>query len=289
MNMQQIGRKISALRKERDMTQNELAEKLGVSYQAVSSWERGLTMPDISKLPDISQVLGSTIDELLENSKQVEIVKNVLTQNTSTYGAEQKIYIDEVVEVAPILKPSQVDTLAEKVEEESISISDLGGIMPFVSQEVLAKLSEKIVDVGDIEELSGIAPFIDRETLDKLARKVETVGGLSALSGIAPFVSSELLGELALKAGETGNIEDLYGIAPFIDRDYLNQLARKIEQVDGLSALSGLAPFISRDVLSELVEKAGDAGDINGLSGIAPFVSRDVLDKLVLKAMKNYN
>jgi len=58
MNMQAIGRKISALRKERDMTQVELADKLGVTYQAVSSWERGNSMPDIAKLPDLSDVFG---------------------------------------------------------------------------------------------------------------------------------------------------------------------------------------------------------------------------------------
>ena len=68
MNMQEIGVRISNLRKERDMTQLELADKMGVSYQAVSSWERGATMPDISRLPDISQVLGVSIDELLGNS-----------------------------------------------------------------------------------------------------------------------------------------------------------------------------------------------------------------------------
>ena len=48
MNMQAIGKKISALRKERDMTQVDLADKLGVTYQAVSSWERGNSMPDIN-------------------------------------------------------------------------------------------------------------------------------------------------------------------------------------------------------------------------------------------------
>lgn len=44
-NMDQIGRKISNLRREQNMTQMELADKLGISFQAVSNWERGNTMP----------------------------------------------------------------------------------------------------------------------------------------------------------------------------------------------------------------------------------------------------
>jgi len=54
MNMQAIGKKIASLRKQRDMTQMDLADKLGVTYQAVSSWERGNSMPDIAKLPNMT-------------------------------------------------------------------------------------------------------------------------------------------------------------------------------------------------------------------------------------------
>lgn len=42
-NMDQIGRKISNLRREQNMTQMELADKLGISFQAVSNWERGVS------------------------------------------------------------------------------------------------------------------------------------------------------------------------------------------------------------------------------------------------------
>ena len=55
-NMDQIGRKISNLRREQNMTQMELADKLGISFQAVSNWERGNTMPDISKLPELAEI-----------------------------------------------------------------------------------------------------------------------------------------------------------------------------------------------------------------------------------------
>ncbi len=64
-NMSQVGRKIVTLRKENNMTQTELADKMGVSFQAVSNWERGNSMPDISKLPELAELFHISVDELL--------------------------------------------------------------------------------------------------------------------------------------------------------------------------------------------------------------------------------
>ena len=256
MNLQQVGRKISILRKERDMTQNELADKAGVSYQAVSSWERGLTMPDISKLPGISQVLGVSIDELLDNDKEVELIKDVLNHNTAAYAEEKALHIDEVVEIAPALRPSQVDELVQHVEPETIDLSDLMGIAPFVSSEVLQTLADKAQGLGDIHAISKLAPFLDTAYIDELAQKIEQVDGLGAIKKLAPFISSGTLRKLAQKAEFSGKIDELYGIAPFLDTDYLDELAMKIETVDGIRALKRLAPFISQKVLDALALKA---------------------------------
>lgn len=60
-----IGSRIAKFRKEKGMTQEELASVLGVSSQAVSKWETDASCPDISLLPQLSKVLGVTTDELL--------------------------------------------------------------------------------------------------------------------------------------------------------------------------------------------------------------------------------
>lgn len=65
-----LGKKISELRKEKGITQEELADKLGVSPQAVSKWENDLSCPDIMSLPDIAEIFGITIDELFGKTKQ---------------------------------------------------------------------------------------------------------------------------------------------------------------------------------------------------------------------------
>lgn len=60
-----IGENIRAYRKKHDLTQEELAERLGVTYQSVSRWENGATYPDLELLPAIAQALSITADELL--------------------------------------------------------------------------------------------------------------------------------------------------------------------------------------------------------------------------------
>lgn len=62
--MELIGTKIQVLRKNKNMTQSQLAEVLSVSSQSVSKWENNLSVPDISLLPIIARYFGITMDEL---------------------------------------------------------------------------------------------------------------------------------------------------------------------------------------------------------------------------------
>lgn len=63
--MDTLANKLRTLRKNKNVTQEEIAAKLSVTYQAVSKWERGVSSPDISMLPVIARYYGITIDELL--------------------------------------------------------------------------------------------------------------------------------------------------------------------------------------------------------------------------------
>lgn len=65
MNQEKIGKFISKLRKEKNLTQEELAEKLGVSSKSISRWENGKCMPDLSLLIPISKEFGITVNELI--------------------------------------------------------------------------------------------------------------------------------------------------------------------------------------------------------------------------------
>ncbi len=67
-----IGDTIKYLRKEKDITQEELGDILGVSYQSISRWETGACYPDMELLPTISDFFGVTVDQLLGVNKTLE-------------------------------------------------------------------------------------------------------------------------------------------------------------------------------------------------------------------------
>ena len=68
MNGKSLGEIISEKRKEKGMTQAELAEKMGVTDKAVSKWERNLSYPDVASFPRLSEVLGVSLDELMKGT-----------------------------------------------------------------------------------------------------------------------------------------------------------------------------------------------------------------------------
>ena len=87
--MDTIGKRISEYRKKKNLKQDELAEMLGVSPQAVSKWENDLSCPDISLLPELSRILGVSIDEIVQGKKEEPIV--------SVLPEEQRKDIDKLM------------------------------------------------------------------------------------------------------------------------------------------------------------------------------------------------
>lgn len=89
MDQAKIGKFIGELRKEKKLKQAELAEKLGVTSKTVSRWETGKYMPDLSLFTDISQILGVTINELLQGERLIK------KKNSSSIEIEIKLEIEE--------------------------------------------------------------------------------------------------------------------------------------------------------------------------------------------------
>ena len=69
MNQEKIGKFIAELRKQKKLTQEQLAEKLGITKNAVSKWERGLGLMDLSLLKPLSKILGVSVTEILKGEK----------------------------------------------------------------------------------------------------------------------------------------------------------------------------------------------------------------------------
>ena len=71
VNPEKMGEQIRALRINKGITQNELGERLNVAFQTVSKWERGESLPDTSILPDLANVLETTVDNILMGGERL--------------------------------------------------------------------------------------------------------------------------------------------------------------------------------------------------------------------------
>ena len=68
ISVDKLGARIALLRRARGLTQTQIADRLGVTPQAVSKWERGLACPDLVCLDELSDLLGISIDALLRGA-----------------------------------------------------------------------------------------------------------------------------------------------------------------------------------------------------------------------------
>ncbi|SHH53211.1 DNA-binding transcriptional regulator, XRE-family HTH domain [Anaerosphaera aminiphila DSM 21120] len=81
MENKTLGKVILSLRKEKNMTQQELAEKLNITDKAISKWERDLSYPDIDSLPKIAEIFDISIDELLKVKITKPEEENIFEKN----------------------------------------------------------------------------------------------------------------------------------------------------------------------------------------------------------------
>lgn len=158
-----LGERIAEKRKAKGLKQEELAESLGLSAQAVSKWENDLSCPDIMTLPPLAEILGCSVDELLTGKGEVR--EAVLIPEEERKAFEKlilRIYVNgadgERVRVNLPLP------LIKVFLEMGMSISGMGGeklnglnidwnaIITMVEQGVIGKLVE-VDDDGDHIEI----------------------------------------------------------------------------------------------------------------------------------------
>lgn len=99
MNQEKIGKFIAKLRKQKKLTQEQLAEKLGITKNAVSKWERGLGLMDLSLLKPLSHILEVSVTEILNGERftkeEIDSKSEETLIDTLDYSADSDSYVDK--------------------------------------------------------------------------------------------------------------------------------------------------------------------------------------------------
>ena len=153
-----LGKKIAQLRRQRNMTQDTLAEKMGVSPQAVSKWENDQTCPDISLLPALARLFEVSVDELLSNEvpptvsvlpkEEIDLSKRILRIVVeSSAGDKVKVNLPLILVEAAL---EMGLSMPQVTGNEALGSIDIQRILELVRQGVVGNLVEVESADGDV-------------------------------------------------------------------------------------------------------------------------------------------
>ena len=159
-----IGNRIAKFRKAKGMTQEDLANQLGVSSQAVSKWENDASCPDISLLPQLCQILNITTDELLTGkSNEVKMIPQEqrkpleqLTMRIKVDSAEgDKIRVNLPMTMLKVCLEIGVNILPNMGDENSRMFQniDLSKLVQLAELGMVGKMVEVQSAEGDFVEI----------------------------------------------------------------------------------------------------------------------------------------
>ncbi len=220
-----MGERIRMLRKEKGLSQEALAQMLGVSFQAVSKWETGATMPDVSLIPSIASFFAVSIDELFDYNvwEMEQRIENICREAAALRGkapAEAEHLLRDGLKQYPAnetMLTLLLYILLEQPEREEDTIAVCKSLLEFgsdqgVKYDVLRILAETYCSIGKEELAEPLLEQIPEFYFSKLECVAKLASGekcLNAarfqmnLSGKCTVDMLHIMAECYEKNGET--------------------------------------------------------------------------------------
>ena len=173
MDNLKIGHFIQYLRKKQGLTQNELAEKLGISFQAVSKWENGDTLPDTGLLLPLSDILGVTVDTLLNGGTVLMSDRRLMRVEDVIIGFEHLEDIGRCFGENCTFFTGMIEGINSKMNIDILEYLHNEKTREVMWAEVLIQgiLAGRTVDMSEVE-----STFTNRKMVDTIRSYIEKAG-----------------------------------------------------------------------------------------------------------------
>ena len=258
-----VGRNIAELRKRMRLTQPVLADRLGISFQAVSNWERGESMPDISKLPEVSALFRVSVDEILGIKP---LTSAPAVQEEHGYCTNEIAVEQEEHSTTP--QPTQAQELAGALTDlsdlsELSELSDLSDLpdlpdpsdfaalpqlLPHMSEMAVAQLARKHAD--NMAYLTLCLPFMNEADVAEMAHQAILKHGTPAANQFLPFMHEEDIANLA-----TAHMENMSFVRlclHFMHEEDVAEMAKNAVRKGGLQAATPFIPYMHEEDVDAL-------------------------------------
>lgn len=280
-DMQKVGERIAALRRKENMTQAELAEKLGISYQAVSSWERGATMPDIGKLVELARILCTTVDMLL-TGENLEISQEMETDAPDDEKNAQKEKVieeekeghfsDSIWFLFSGMKrqlADQTQYIREQLQNIQLHISGAHVCYDEENGRPVIKLENK-KNMGEIK----IFASSDIKKKNSCGRSSsDTIGALAC------YMDQETLEDELVRAIDNGDDDTVEEIACYLEPDTIDRAMERAQEPLTSEMLEELSTYMSHGALEECAVQALNEGDEDALEEIVCHMDDEVIER----------
>ena len=147
-----VGRQIADLRKVKGLTQSQLGERLNISFQAVSKWERGETLPDVGILLDLAKVLETTVDHILNGGQRMMEYTRRVSVAQIREGIECFVHIGELLGKDNLFYIGAMEGIDQKMNMEFEKyLAD-----PYTREAMIAEALVQNIAGGAYVELSDV-------------------------------------------------------------------------------------------------------------------------------------
>jgi transcriptional regulator with XRE-family HTH domain len=157
-----LAKKIVALRKERNLTQKELAKSIGVHFSHMSRYERGISLPSIDVVKKIAQVFNVSTDYLLLDDQAVLATTLPDTELLQLFAAVSQMPEQEKAAIKIVLGSMLVKHQIEQLLKERLALSQVSSLLP--AKAAASSWDDSPVSAGLQQHVDGVINSLKRRT-----------------------------------------------------------------------------------------------------------------------------
>ena len=216
MDITGVGDFLKATRKNKRLTQGQVAEQLGVSAQAVSKWERGENLPDIAFFPDLARLYDVDVNEIFA-AGQLAVKRNSFEEDLKKIQHR----LDDVIK--GLFAPSN---RAASLGYESI----LEDILPYTNGSQRTDIMRRILTNRDYENIEILIPYLSMNMKTEMLEELLSKAAYEAIEDIMPIFARRQRDLIVLHFLENQPGPDLIdNFLPFFDKNQLRRINHERE------------------------------------------------------------